>query len=373
LKSEEHGLKFAVIENEFGDVGVDDGVLKKSSEDQIIEMMNGCVCCTVRSDLVKVLKELAALPRRKKKAFDAVIIETTGLADPAPVAQTFFVDDDIAAAYRLDGIVAVVDAKHATQHLTEEKPEGVENEAVEQVAFADRILLNKVDLVDAKDLADVEQRLKAINSQAKIFHTTQAHVDPKLLLNIQAFSLDRVVAMDPEFLDTNGEHQHDENVTSLSFKFDGEVYVSRLEAFIEELLLTKATDLFRYKGFLAVKGMSRKFLFQGVHMLFQGTFDPEYEWNDKDTRECRFVFIGRDLDHDHLKNGFLQCRVDKDLRFNVGDTVYARVEDGFKKGKVLQLWDQGNPYRIRLDDVKKNQENEVWGPDDTDDYVKAAL
>jgi len=359
----EHGLKFAVIENEFGDVGVDDGVLKQSSEDQIIEMMNGCVCCTVRSDLVKVLKELGS---KRRGEFDAVIIETTGLADPAPVAQTFFVDDDMSELFRLDGIVTVVDAKHAIEHLEEVKPEGVENEAVEQIAFADRILLNKVDLVDNEYLEKLEKKIKGMNHSASTYRTTQSKIDPKLLLNINAFSLDRVVAMDPEFLDTDGEHEHDKSVSSVSFKFDGEVNVDRLQNFIQELLMTKANDLFRYKGLLAVKGMDRKFLFQGVHMLFQGNFDAEYPWKRGENRECRFVFIGRNLDHAEIKQGFLKCKVDGPLRFAVGDRVVAMVEGGFKPGVILKLWDEGNPYRISVDGT------EVWAPDDIDDYVKAA-
>jgi len=359
----DHGFKFAIIENEFGDVGVDDGVLKQSSEDQIIEMMNGCVCCTVRSDLVKVLKELGT---KRKGQFDAVIIETTGLADPAPVAQTFFVDDDMSDLFRLDGIVTVVDSKHAMEHLDEVKPEGVENEAVEQIAFADRILLNKTDLVENEYLEKLEKKIKGMNHSASVFRTQQSKIDPKQLLNINAFSLDRVVAMDPEFLDTDGEHEHDKSVSSISFKFDGEVNVDRLQAFIQELLSTKANDLFRYKGLLAVKGMDRKFLFQGVHMLFQGTFDKEYPWKKDEPRECRFVFIGRNLNHDEIKKGFLRCKVENELRFAVGDRVLAQVEGGFKPGVILKLWDEGNPYRISVDGT------EVWAPDDVEDYVKAA-
>lgn len=354
-----------MIENEFGDVGVDDGVLKQSSEDQIIEMMNGCVCCTVRSDLVKVLKQLGS---KRSSKFDAVIIETTGLADPAPVAQTFFVDDKIQQLYRLDGIVTVVDAKHALQHLNEVKPDGVENESVEQVAFADRILLNKIDLVDEEEIEKVEKKITSINHQASIYRTTQSKVDSKLLLNIQAFSLDRVVAMDPEFLDTDGDHEHDSTVTSMSFKFEGEVNVNRLQSFIQTLLTDKGNDLFRYKGLLAVKGMDHKFLFQGVHMLFQGSFDPEYPWKKGEPRECRFVFIGRNLDKEAIEEGFTECKVTENgLRFNVGDPVFARFEgNAYKRGKIIKLWDEGNPYRIHLENGV-----EVWAPEDHDDYVMA--
>ncbi|KAJ8601667.1 hypothetical protein CTAYLR_007464 [Chrysophaeum taylorii] len=358
LQSPDHGLKFAIIENEFGDVGVDDGVLKRTSEDQIIEMMNGCVCCTVRSDLVKVLKEL---PTSK---FDAVIVETTGLADPAPVAQTFFVEEDIQKLYRLDGIVTVVDAVHAIQHLDEKKPEGVENESVEQVAFADRILLNKIDLVDEAQLVGVETRVRGINGQAQIERTTHSKIDPNKLINIQAFSLERVVDMDPEFLDTDGEHQHDERVSSVSFKMEIEVNVNKLQQFVSTLISDHGADLFRYKGLLAVKGMDQKFLFQGVHMLFQGAFYDTL-WKPNETRDCRFVFIGRNLDRAKLEKGFLDCKTPDVLRFAVGDAIMANVEGGFKKGTILKQWDEGNPYRVKLSDGI-----EVWAPEDDDAYIK---
>merc|ERR1719506_2270078 len=167
--------------------------------------MNGCICCTVRGDLSQALKRL----REKTSNFDGVIIETTGLADPAPVAQTFFVDDDLKKTYTLDGIITVVDAKHILEHLEEEKPEGVENESVEQVAFADRIVLNKTDLVTEEELAEVVKQIKGINATADVVKTQNSELDPKLFCNISAFSLDRVKEMDPEFLNTDGEHQHD--------------------------------------------------------------------------------------------------------------------------------------------------------------------
>ena len=167
LESPDHGMRFAIIENEFGEVGVDENIIKEDSEEQIIEVMNGCICCTVRGDLVKVLKRL----KRRLHDIDGVIIETTGLADPAPVAQTFFMDDEIGESYRLDGIITVVDAKHIMEHLQEEKPEGVENESVEQIAFADRIILNKTDLVDEKKLKEVEGAVQKINRSAEIMRS----------------------------------------------------------------------------------------------------------------------------------------------------------------------------------------------------------
>eukprot|EP00913_Durusdinium_trenchii_P029117 g27300.t1 len=286
LKSPDHGMKFAIIENEFGEVGVDEKVLLESAEEEMIEVMNGCICCTVRGDLVVTLKKLY----KKIDKFDGVIIETTGLADPAPVAQTFFVDDDIQKMYKLDGICTVVDAKHILQHLEEEKPEGVENESVEQVAFADRILLNKIDLVKSEELDGIEAKIKAINAEAPIFRCQNSAIDPKNLLNLDAFSLDRVLKMDPEFLDTEGEHQHDQTVSSCSCKFEGELNVNKLQDWI--------------------------FAVAGVHMLFSGGFSDN-RWQADEVRESRFVFIGRNLDKEELLSQVKACKVGE-LRFKVG-------------------------------------------------------
>ena len=318
LSSTEHKMKFAVIENEFGDVGVDENILVESSEESVIEVMNGCICCTVRGDLTKVLCKMYD----RIKDFDGVIIETTGLADPAPVAQTFFVDDKVAEKFKLDGIITVVDAKHIIQHVEEEKPEGVENEAVEQLAFADRIILNKTDLVtEEKELKSIESKIKSINGFAPIFRTKNSIIHPKELINIGSFDLKRTLEMDPEFLATDAEHEHDLSVSSTSCKFEGALNVNKLQRWIQELIQTKATDLFRYKGVLAVEGMERKFVFQGVHMLFSGGFSNEVaKWKEGEKRECRFVFIGRNLDHKALENGFMDCKAEP-LRFKVGDIV----------------------------------------------------
>jgi len=359
LSSPDHGMRFAIIENEFGEVGVDEKVIKETSEEELIEVMNGCICCTVRGDLAVALKRL----RTKTTGFDGVIIETTGLADPAPVAQTFFVDDEIRSAYSLDGIITVVDAKHVLDHLHEEKPEGVENECVEQVAFADRILLNKCDLVDDTKIEEVQKAIRGINANAEIIQTQHSQVHPSKLLKIQAFSLQKVLEMDPEFLDTDGEHQHDLTVSSTSVRFEGELNHLQLRAWISELLQDKATDLFRYKGVLAVKGMPDKFVFQGVHMLFNGHFDPRFSWKDDEIRECRLVFIGRNLDKESLQKAVLNCKAGP-LRFKVGDAVEANCEQ-WLPGEVIRLWDEGNPYRIRL----QNGE-ECWGPVDSDSFVR---
>ena len=361
LTSTEHEMKFAVIENEFGEVGIDENIIVESSEESIIEVMNGCICCTVRGDLTDLLKSMY----ERIKEFDGVLIETTGLADPAPVAQTFFVDDDIVDKYKLDGIITVTDAKHITQHLDEEKPEGVENESVEQIAFADRIMLNKIDLVSDEELREVESKIKSINRFAPIYQTENSIIDPVNLINIGSFDLDRTLEMDPEFLDTESEHEHDDRVTSTSSRFEGALNVNKLERWIGDLMQSKGEDLFRYKGVLAVKGMDQKFVFQGVHMLFGGGFSSEVApWKDGETRECRFVFIGRNLDHEELQKGLMDCKAEE-LRFNVGDTVYANIGE-FTEGRILKCWDEGNPYRV---EIQNEERSNVWVPIDSNDYV----
>ena len=365
LSSMDHKMKFAVIENEFGDVGIDENILVESSEETIIEVMNGCICCTVRGDLTEALDNMYD----RIKDFDGVLIETTGLADPAPVAQTFFVDDKVVERYKLDGIITVVDAKHIIQHLDEEKPEEVENESVEQLAFADRVMLNKIDLVSEDELEEVESRIKSINNFAPIYRTQNSLIDPKELINIGSYDLERTLEMDPEFLDTEAEHEHDQRVTSTSARFEGELNVNKLERWIGDLMRDKGEDLFRYKGVLAVKGMEQKFVFQGVHMLFGGEFSEDIGlWKEGETRECRFVFIGRNLDHKALQEGLIKCMAE-DLRFNVGDTVYANIGE-FTEGRILKVWDQGNPYRV---EIQNDEKSNVWVPIDNDDFVRKSI
>ena len=365
LSSMDHKMKFAVIENEFGDVGIDENILVESSEETIIEVMNGCICCTVRGDLTEALDNMYD----RIKDFDGVLIETTGLADPAPVAQTFFVDEKVVERYKLDGIITVVDAKHIIQHLDEEKPEDVENESVEQLAFADRVMLNKIDLVSEDELKEVESRIKSINNFAPIYRTQNSLIDPKELINIGSFDLERTLEMDPEFLDTEAEHEHDQRVTSTSARFEGELNVNKLERWIGELMRDKGEDLFRYKGVLAVKGMEQKFVFQGVHMLFGGEFSEDIGlWKEGETRECRFVFIGRNLDHKALQDGLIECMAEE-LRFNVGDTIYANIGE-FAEGKILKCWDQGNPYRV---EIQNDEKSNVWVPIDSDHFVRSSI
>ena len=251
LSSTEHKMKFAIVENEFGDIGIDENILVETSEEEIIEVVNGCLCCNVRGDLTELLYDMYD----RIKDFDGLIIETTGLADPAPVAQTFFVDDKISERYELDGIITVVDAKNIIQHVEEEKPEGIENESVEQIAFADKILLNKTDLVEEEELLNVEKQVKIINGFAPIFRTEHGVIDPKELINIGSFDLKRTLEMDPEFLDTDAEHEHDQRVTSISSKFEGSLNINKLNKWIAKIIDEKAVDFFRYKGILSVKGI----------------------------------------------------------------------------------------------------------------------
>ena len=299
ILTEQHGRRIAVIENEFGEVGIDDALVL-DAEEEIFEMNNGCICCTVRGDLIRIL---GALMRRRER-FDHIVIETTGLADPAPVAQTFFMDDEIAGQLRLDAIVTLVDAAHVLQHLDEVKPEGVENEAVEQIAFADRVVLNKTDLVDEVAIAEVVSRIRAINAPVEVIPAQHAKIDLGQVLDVRAFDLDRVLADDPAFL-ADAEHQHDLTVTSVGLDLPGELDEDRLNQWLGTLLRAKGVDIFRSKGILAIAGEPQQYVFQGVHMLLDGDFGRQ--WRDGERRGNRLVFIGRNLDRAALEQGFAAC------------------------------------------------------------------
>jgi G3E family GTPase len=299
ILTEEHGRRIAVIENEFGEVGVDDALVLDADE-EIFEMNNGCICCTVRGDLIRILGTLM----RRRERFDRIIVETTGLADPAPVAQTFFVDDEVAARLRLDAIVTLVDAAHVLGHLGEVKPAGVENEAVEQVAFADRIILNKTDLVSPAHLGAVRDRLRSINAVAEMIPAAHADVELGRILDVGAFDLSRALESDPTFL-TDTDHQHDQSVFSVGIELPGEIDVDWLNDWLGELLATKGADIFRSKGILALAGSGQQYVFQGVHMLFDGANGRE--WRDGEPRVSRMVFIGRNLDRAALEAGFARC------------------------------------------------------------------
>ena len=290
----EHGKKVAVIVNEFGEVGIDNQLLIDADE-EIFEMNNGCICCTVRGDLIRIIGNL--MKRRNK--FDHLVIETTGLADPAPVIQTFFVDEDMRDKIALDAVVTVVDAKHIQQHWEAD-------EAQEQIAFADVILLNKTDLVSPQELDELESKIKAMNGMTKIYRTQNSELSMDALLGVQAFDLDRALEIDPEFLNEDA-HEHDETVKSFAIVESGALDGQKLNDWLSNLLQTKGVDIFRMKGILNVAGKSDRLVFQGVHMLFDGK--PDRPWKEGETRKNELVFIGRNLDEAQLREDFKQCLV----------------------------------------------------------------
>jgi G3E family GTPase len=293
ILSENHGRKFAVVINEFGELGVDNDLVI-DAEEEIFEMNNGCICCTVRGDLIRIL---GALMKRKGR-FDGIIIETTGLANPAPVAQTFFVDDDVRRATALDAIVTVVDAKHIADRLADSE------EAKAQIAFADVLLLNKTDLVGAAELDAAEARVRAINPTARILRTRRAAVPLEAVLDRKAFSLDRILAeVDASFLD-NDAHGHNEDVRSVALTLDRPVDPEKFNLWIGMLLQTEGQDLLRTKGILHYPNETRRFAFQAVHMIADGDFIPPAK--DADTTS-RIVFIGRNLNRPRLRRGFEGC------------------------------------------------------------------
>ncbi|MDX2033782.1 MAG: GTP-binding protein [Blastocatellia bacterium] len=419
ILTENHGKRIAVIENEFGEIGVDQELVI-NAEEEVFEMTNGCICCTVRGDLIRILGNLM----KRKDKFDYIMVETTGLADPGPVAQTFFVDDEMQARVALDGVVTLVDAKHIWQHID------TSDEAKEQVAFADVILLNKIDLVPPEEVDKLEARIKAMNSAAKIYRTRDAVVEMDSILNVGGFNLDRALEVDPRFLEpeypfewagiyelqegeheftleagpddtmnivlmplrdaspealeivkmdavlafsddefdldcgeylTPGkqlwqlklggraarfpvriakpgayalftehkpiefqaalrsagealsptlqheykpDHEHDDEVTSVGISIAGDLDDKKLNAWLGNLLQTRGTDIFRMKGVLSIKGSPDRFVFQGVHMLFDGR--PDRPWGE-DPRRNSLIFIGRNLDRAELNEGFRKC------------------------------------------------------------------
>ncbi|MBW4621235.1 MAG: GTP-binding protein [Cyanosarcina radialis HA8281-LM2] len=290
----EHGKKVAVIVNEFGEVGIDNQLVIDTDE-EIFEMNNGCICCTVRGDLIRIISNLM----RRRDKFDHMVIETTGLADPAPVIQTFFVDEDMNAQLSLDAVVTVVDAKHIHQHWEAD-------EAQEQIAFADTILLNKTDLVTPAELDELEQKIRSMNALAKIYRTRDAEVEMNALLGVQAFDLNRALEIDPEFL-TESAHEHDETVGSVAIVESGALDSNKFNEWLSQLLRTQGTDIFRMKGIVNIAGEDQRFVFQGVHMLFDGK--PDRAWKPNETRKNEVVFIGRNLNENQLKEDFRRCLV----------------------------------------------------------------
>ncbi|MEO1621043.1 MAG: GTP-binding protein [Cyanobacteria bacterium J06632_3] len=294
ILTHEHGKKVAVIVNEFGEVGIDNQLVIDADE-EIFEMNNGCICCTVRGDLIRIIGNL--MKRRDK--FEHLVIETTGLADPAPVIQTFFVDEDMKDQISLDAVVTMVDAKHIHQHWEAE-------EAQEQIAFADVILLNKTDLVGDAELTELEAKIRGMNAMAKVYRTQDAAVEMESVLGVQAFDLTRALEIDPDFLGEDA-HEHDETVGSIALVESGEIDGEKLNNWLSHLLQTQGPDIFRMKGILNIQGEDQRFVFQGVHMLFDGR--PDRLWKPEEPRKNELVFIGRNLDAEQLKEDFRACLV----------------------------------------------------------------
>jgi len=333
ILSENHGKRYAVIVNEFGEIGIDNDLIVESDE-EIYEMNNGCVCCTVRGDLIRVVEGLMRRPGR----FDAIVVETTGLADPVPVAQTFFMDDDVRSKTKLDAVVALVDAKHLPLRLKDSR------EAEDQIAFADVVVLNKTDLVNADELRDVEAAVRAINPSARIHRTTRAGVALDQVLDRGAFDLKRVLADDPHFLDAhdhdhdhdhecgpNCDHDHhhhhhdhdhhhhdhdhhehgavspihDVTVQSVSLR-GGEMDSKKFFPWIEKITQMEGPNILRLKGIIAIKDDPDRYVIQGVHMIIEG--DHQRAWKDDEKHESRLVFIGRELDAERLKRSFEACQ-----------------------------------------------------------------
>jgi G3E family GTPase len=315
ILSEPHGKKYAVIVNEFGEIGIDNDLVVGADE-EVFEMNNGCICCTVRGDLVRILDGLM----RRKGKFDAIIVETTGLADPAPVAQTFFIDENVGRKTRLDAVVTVADAKWLTERLKDAP------EAKNQIAFADVILINKTDLVSPQELRDVEARIRSINRYAKVHKTERAQIPLDAVLGRNAFDLDRILDIEPEFLEGDGhdhdhhhdhghdhdhahrgglKHYHDEEMQSIALRTDKPLDADKFFPWVQGLVQTEGPNILRCKGILSFKNDDERFVFQGVHMILDG--GHQRPWREEENRSSRLVFIGRNLPQEKITEGFESC------------------------------------------------------------------
>ncbi len=315
ILSEPHGKKYAVIVNEFGEIGIDNELIV-NAEEEVFEMNNGCICCTVRGDLVRIIDGLM----RRKGKFDAIIVETTGLADPAPVAQTFFMDENVGARTRLDAVITVADAMWLKDRLKDAP------EAKNQIAFADVILLNKADLVTPAELDEIEARIRAINPYARLHRTERAKIDIAEVLGRNAFDLDRILDIEPQFLTADShdhhhdhdhghdhhhhdhgglKHYHDEDMQSISIKTDKPIDPDKFFPWVQDLVATDGKDILRSKGIINFKDDPERYVFQGVHMILDG--DHQRKWKDGETRDSRIVFIGRQLPEEKIRKGFESC------------------------------------------------------------------
>jgi G3E family GTPase len=295
---EQHGHRIAVIENEFGEEGVDNDLLLQDRDEQIVEMNNGCICCTVRGDLIRILGELKDRRESGEIGFDRVIIETTGLADPGPVAQTFFLDDDIADYFLLDAVITIVDAKHGERQLDEHR------EAQEQVGFADRILMSKVDIATAEEQERLRHRLGRLNPRAPIRPVHFGNAEIADILDIRGFNLNAILEIDPQFLESD-DHEHDDAVQSFVFRSNKPFDPVKLEDFLGGLIQVYGQDMLRYKGVLYMKGSDRQTVFQGVHMMMGA--DTGRRWQAGEKPSSKMVFIGRNLPRDTFIKGLEQC------------------------------------------------------------------
>jgi G3E family GTPase len=312
ILSEPHGKKYAVIVNEFGEIGIDNDIIVGADE-EVFEMNNGCICCTVRGDLMRILGGLM----RRKGNFDGIIVETTGLADPAPVAQTFFMDENVGRQTRLDAVVTVADAKWLNDRLKDAP------EAKNQIAFADVILINKTDLVSPAELNEVEARIRAINPYARLHRTERAKIPLHEVLERNAFDLDRILDIEPAFLEAEEhghehghdhgdghdhgglKHYHDEEMQSIALKSDKPLDADKFFPWVEDLVQKEGPSILRSKGILSFKGDDERFVFQGVHMILDG--DHQRPWNKDEKRQSRIVFIGRNLPEKKIAEGFESC------------------------------------------------------------------
>ncbi|PUZ78088.1 hypothetical protein GQ55_1G425300 [Panicum hallii var. hallii] len=336
-----HGKRIAVIENEFGEVDIDGSLVaaQTAGAEDIMMLNNGCLCCTVRGDLVRMIGELV---NKKKGKFDHIVIETTGLANPAPIIQTFYAEDVVFNDVKLDGVVTLVDAKHARLHLDEVKPKGIVNEAVQQIAYADRIIVNKIDLVNEPEVSSLVERIRGINRMANLKRAEYGKVDLDYVLGIGGFDLERIEsAVSEKSQEDHAEHEHDHHhhehehdhhhhhdhdhdhghdhhvhdhthdpgVSSVSIVCEGEMDLEKADMWLGNLLLEHSDDIYRMKGLLSVSGMPQRFVFQGVHDIFQGS--PERMWEPNEPRINKIVFIGRNLNKEELEKGFKDCLLKK--------------------------------------------------------------
>lgn len=308
ILKEQNKWKIAVLENEFGEVSIDDGLVAESMDapEDLITMDNGCVCCSIRGDLIRTLGQLS----KRRKDFDAILLETTGLADPAPIVYTVQTNPKMSDHYRIDSIVCLADAKHLEQHLDEIKPEGACNEAQQQVAFADKILLNKTDLVTKEDLVRIKKRLATMNQFATVIETQRSRAPLESFLGLNSFNMEGILAYDPAFFDDEStkETKHNSDlVQSVGVQFSGNLHAQWFNMFMMDLLRERAADLYRTKGLLSFHGQGdTKFVFQGVHE--QINFGPaEKPWAEGEERINKFVFIGKSLDRAELTKSLMEC------------------------------------------------------------------